>query len=475
MPSTQTPASPLPTEIELAPSSAMNAVDANDAASLAGRSSVVDDGAIMRDGAWTIVHLPSEITRLVKLSADSNVFMGKFGAFWAKALMGMPFDMPFEADAEGAVTPAPQGYSLDDFDIETEEGANNKNLFDKSDSQKLSHAEIEALKEKARTGDLESLGVIKALTENSETWKDKTEFAKAKYIKRKQKKYSRIFTPKRPTARLLCEHFNRENPRRIFEMRSDTLSQIVTAANVRAGGRYLLVDEAGGILSCALAERMQGWGTIMLMHEHPASNLQMIKYLNFPPEVPDVMHTTLSWNRIEPQKDEDINNTDMSNADPERAERYHSRISKIKASREYLKAGGFDALIVASLFDVKEIIEVLSPYLAGSAPIVAYSQYKESLVDSWQYMRNSREFVNSQLTESWLREYQVTGGMHPTMRMSGTGGYLVSGIKVFDVEAHATAKPRAPGTGKGKGRRKRDDDDDGGEERGADKTMKTKQ
>ncbi|KAJ3150168.1 tRNA (adenine(58)-N(1))-methyltransferase non-catalytic subunit trm6 [Geranomyces variabilis] len=453
------------------PSVAPNAPDASSSADFAGRVSVVDEAALISDGSWAIVNMPSESTKLVQLNKDSKVLMGKFGSFQAALLMGLPFDLPYEADGQGVVTPAPQGFNLDEFDIETEEGANNKNLVDKSDSQKLTQAEIEALKEKARKGDLEGLGVIKALTENSETWKEKTEFAKAKYIKRKQKKYSRIFTPVRPTARLLCEHFNRENPRRILEIRGDTLSQILTAANVRAGGRYLLVDEAGGILTCALAERMQGWGTIMMLHEHPASNHDMIKYLNLPATVPDVMRT-LSWNRIEPHTDEDINNTEMKTADPERSQRYHARIKKIKASREYLKAGGFDALIIVSLFDPKEIIEMLSPYLAGSAPIVAYSQYKEALTDAWQHMRTAREYVNSQLTESWLREYQVTGGMHPTMRMSGTGGYLVSGIKVFEVESHASTRPRAAGKGQGKGRRKRDDGDDGGEDRGADKAMK---
>lgn len=43
----------------------------------------------------------------------------------------------------------------------------------------------------------------------------------------------------------------------------------------------------------------------------------------------------------------------------------------------------------------------------------------------------SKEAVALQLHESWWREYQVLPGRtHPEMSTSGTGGYILSGIKV---------------------------------------------
>ena len=42
-----------------------------------------------------------------------------------------------------------------------------------------------------------------------------------------------------------------------------------------------------------------------------------------------------------------------------------------------------------------------------------------------------KEAVALQLQESWWRQYQVLPGRtHPQMSTSGTGGYILSGIKV---------------------------------------------
>ena len=48
--------------------------------------------------------------------------------------------------------------------------------------------DIEELKQKSTKGELSSDAVIKTLVENSKTFDQKTEFAKAKYIKKKEKK-----------------------------------------------------------------------------------------------------------------------------------------------------------------------------------------------------------------------------------------------------------------------------------------------
>ena len=43
----------------------------------------------------------------------------------------------------------------------------------------------------------------------------------------------------------------------------------------------------------------------------------------------------------------------------------------------------------------------------------------------------SKEAVALQLQESWWREYQVLPGRtHPEMMTSGTGGYVLSGVRV---------------------------------------------
>jgi tRNA (adenine58-N1)-methyltransferase non-catalytic subunit len=41
-------------------------------------------------------------------------------------------------------------------------------------------------------------------------------------------------------------------------MRIDTLSQMINLGNVRPGGRYIVVDDASGVLVSAVLERLGG-------------------------------------------------------------------------------------------------------------------------------------------------------------------------------------------------------------------------
>jgi tRNA (adenine-N(1)-)-methyltransferase non-catalytic subunit len=42
-------------------------------------------------------------------------------------------------------------------------------------------------------------------------------------------------------------------------MRIDTLSQMMNLGNVRPGGRYIVVDDASGMVVSAVLERLGGW------------------------------------------------------------------------------------------------------------------------------------------------------------------------------------------------------------------------
>ncbi|CAG8626433.1 8019_t:CDS:2, partial [Scutellospora calospora] len=86
-------------------------------------------------------------------------------------------------------------------------------------------------------------------------------------------------------------------------------------------------------------------------------------------------------------------------------------------------------LLVASQYQPESILDTLVPYLAGSRPIIIYHINKEVLVNTCVHMRISGKFLNPQLTEGWLREYQVLPGRtHPSMSTSGGGGYLLQTI-----------------------------------------------
>lgn len=73
--------------------------------------------------------------------------------------------------------------------------------------------------------------------------------------------------PLAPSIPNVLYHYNLRSPQSILHLRDDTLSQLLTMANVRPGGRYLVVDDTGGLITAAVLERMGSEGSILLFNE----------------------------------------------------------------------------------------------------------------------------------------------------------------------------------------------------------------
>lgn len=95
-------------------------------------------------------------------------------------------------------------------------------------------------------------------------------------------------------------------------------------------------------------------------------------------------------------------------------------------------ATGFDCLLVATpSVDPYHILSRLIPLLKPSSNFVIYSKWLQPLAEALLQLQDSKQALNLQLQEGWLREYQVLPlRTHPTMNMHGTGGYLLSGVSV---------------------------------------------
>lgn len=83
----------------------------------------------------------------------------------------------------------------------TETEKNNSGLHDDNSNQRLTQADIQALKEAGKGGN----AIVDALCSNSATFSAKTEFAQDKYKKKKAKKYCTYITLRKPTARSICQ------------------------------------------------------------------------------------------------------------------------------------------------------------------------------------------------------------------------------------------------------------------------------
>lgn len=144
----------------------------------------------------------------------------------------------------------------------------NREIIDDARSQKLTMSDIETLKQE-ETGS--GRDVIAKILESHTALDQKTVFGLEKYTLRKAKKYLRRFTvfPMDP-AQLLNWVLNEKEPGKVMEIREEILGLINSWSNVHYGaitqggtvdndailGRWLAVDETGGMLVATMAERM---------------------------------------------------------------------------------------------------------------------------------------------------------------------------------------------------------------------------
>lgn len=77
-------------------------------------------------------------------------------------------------------------------------------------------------------------------------------------MKRKESKHLKFFTPLPPDLNNVAWYNFERHPDKIRWLRPDALSQLLFFADVKAGGKYLVVDGVGGMLTGAVLERMGG-------------------------------------------------------------------------------------------------------------------------------------------------------------------------------------------------------------------------
>ncbi|XP_008821062.1 tRNA (adenine(58)-N(1))-methyltransferase non-catalytic subunit TRM6 isoform X1 [Nannospalax galili] len=371
-----------------------------------------------------------------------------------------------------------------------EAGTDNRNINDDGKSQKLTQDDIKALKDKGIKGE----EIVQQLIENSTTFRDKTEFAQDKYIKKKKKKYEAIITILKPSTRILSIMYYAREPGKINHMRYDTLAQMLTLGNIRAGNKMIVMETCSGLVLGAMMERMGGFGSIVQLYpgdgpvraatacfgfpksffsglyEFPLNKVNTLLNGTFSAEMLSSESTdgtlvkesngTLEGRHITEQDKEDTRaeapegphpeeqeTGEVVSQDPEYKEPKDRKSRKDyiqekqrrqeEQRKRHLEAAALlgernaDGLIVASRFHPAPLLLSLLNFVAPSRPFVVYCQYKEPLLECYTKLRERGGVINLRLSETWLRNYQVLPDRsHPKLLMSGGGGYLLSGFTV---------------------------------------------
>lgn len=407
--------------------------------------------------------------------------LGKYGSFRTNQILGRPYHLTFEILDRSEVkdgrdlrtVPAAELHAaelveqaeadeLSTPQAEMEETASpaprqiksksNVNTHDDPTNQKLTAAEIESLKLNT-TGSGREL--VDKILQSHSTIDQKTAFSLAKYTLRKHKKYMKRFTvlPMDVATLVDCIFANREYAR-VLEMRNESLGLLGCWANVHAAGkdetlfatvgpfpRYLIVDDTGGLIVAAMAEKMDilhpenladqspqsadadgieedeetttteakksqqqtkppdlmsaTSNTITLVHANQQPNLGLLRYFNYDSAIPTPSHPfythlkTLSWLQLlDPSSDlacqvpTVIPDTELFKLKSNKRSAYfrkRKRWERIQGVVDETRAGGFNGLIVASFTDPTSILRHLVPLLAGGSQVVVYSPHVEPL------------------------------------------------------------------------------------------------
>uniref|UniRef100_A0A8C2DKH4 tRNA (adenine(58)-N(1))-methyltransferase non-catalytic subunit TRM6 n=1 Tax=Cyprinus carpio TaxID=7962 RepID=A0A8C2DKH4_CYPCA len=398
-----------------------------------------------------------DVFKSVQVENKKKVIFEKQWFFLDNAV-GQLFGTRFEIGAGGSLKLKAAKHSGDSLDSK-EVGQDNRHILDDGKSQKLTRDDIETLKEQGLKGQ----EIVQQLIDNSTTFKDKTEFAQEKYIKKKKKKYESDITILKPSTRLLAMMYHGREPGKICHLRYDTLAQILTLGNIHAGSKILVFETCAGLVLGSVMERMGGFGSVIQMYPGGGPTRAGMESFGFPSHFHETLHefplckvnALLAGTLDLSEKDADGNRRSESSqetsgvseersSEPQsmevsvdqqeemrRVERERLREQKVRFLPLLLCAYIESWLVIASRFHPCPVLMGLLKFIAPSRPFVVYCQYREPLIECYTKLREQGGAISLRLTDSWLRHYQVLPNRtHPVLLMSGGGGYLLSGTTV---------------------------------------------
>ena len=228
---------------------------------------------------------------------SSIISLGKYGSFSSNHILSRPYNQTYElldrapgssssglrivsaseihadtiAEERPSSNPSDPSSVIDagdgvEFQLVSENGEvimrSNRETIDDSARQTLSMEDIEELK---REGTGAGKDLIAKLMLSHTGIEQKTAFSLAKYKLLKTKKYLRRFTVLPLDVPMLCHWMMEEkDASKILEIREEMLALAGSWSNIHyastplgsGDGRWLVVDETGGLLVAAMAERM---------------------------------------------------------------------------------------------------------------------------------------------------------------------------------------------------------------------------
>ena len=242
-------------------------------------------GDLVREGDHVVLDVNNgERLMVTQVTKKVRIKVGKRGYVPALPLVGHAFGTVFEVRGNGLAVGSKDALAvLNGSFSTTATEKNNARLVDDGRAQKLSHEDIEELKEKGVTGE----ALVEKIVENSATFEAKTEFSQEKYKRKKQKKHCTALVLCRPCAQTICEAYFQKSPARICGLRVDSLGMLLCSANVGAHSKVLVLEESSGLILASVLERLGGHGEACALSlssgksKNAKPPMDIVRFMNF--------------------------------------------------------------------------------------------------------------------------------------------------------------------------------------------------
>lgn len=447
---------------------------------------------LVEPNSWIFLRLASSSLKIFQAVPNTTITLPKYGSFSVNLLLSRPYFLTYElldrqptqktsllrvvsaleinsdiiAEEDAAIN-SEQAMAEEGVENETIRSAckplmrSNREIVDSASRQTLTMAEIEDLK---KMGTDAGKVIIEKLISSHIGIEQKTSFSLAKYKLLKTKKYLKRFTVLPVDVPLLTQWMMEEkDAAKILEIREEMLALIGSWSNVhfsstpsiisntgderRISGRWLVVDETGGLLTASIAERMgilypdsysqspesnlydeandsmpmARTNTITLIHNNSQPNLSLLKYFSFLSDqqchnMESPLATNLlliNWLQLTAPNQDATYASPIPQLDADelilmkssRRAAYYRKLRRWKRTQLVVTEtllGDFDGLAVASQMDPVSLLKPLLPLLRGGAQVCIYSPYIEPLVELADLFSTSRRtaFIQSVPVES---------------------------------------------------------------------------
>ncbi|KAH7731937.1 Eukaryotic initiation factor 3gamma subunit family protein [Aphelenchoides avenae] len=300
---------------------------------------------------------------------------------------------------------------------------------------------------------------VSKLVGGSAAFKERTEFAKKKYIEKKTKKHSDRVLILQPSVRLLAQCYYKKDPERMSNLRLDQLGLVLQHAGLRTGSRVVLYEQALGLAVAATLERLAGDGACVYLHRgkvpqsipcyHAMEFDDKYKDTFLPLRITSLLLESVATDTTGAEGEaNDEAAMDAAEDEPVVTEEEVTAVDgggewKAKREEKERKAlgllqnntidntGSMDHLVfVVSSVNPISLLEKTFDSLRLSGSVVVYSTVQQHVTTAFEWLR-ARGVIQLQVSDQFMRGHQVLPGRtHPFMQQSIASGYVLSGVKV---------------------------------------------